>query len=291
MKQIVNYTLCCTFLGLLLFSCTNAGQGQVSTSDTIIEYDSLPTEIIDMDSALVDSISAIQSGLKLWPEGNYNEWKKKISEKRNEFYNQYQNSEDTSKAKILDEASKYLFDNLLNNIIPFWYQTMWNISGYSNLPNQGTVGCSYFVSNTLVASGFNLNRFRLAQTDPIATSHSLTFSDSVIHYLNSGLISNLTKTILKNHQEGLYIIGLDIHIGYLLIYKSKLYFIHSAYYYPNMVCMEYFEKSPGINWSNNYYITPITSNKKLIEKWITKEFIYIQKPVNMPVDPKWWDKQ
>jgi hypothetical protein len=117
------------------------------------------------------------------------------------------------------------------------------------------------------------------------------FADTVIQYQNSGNISDLSKTLLKNHPEGLYIIGLDIHIGYLLIYQSALYFIHSSYYPPNVVCMEYFEKSPGINASSNFYIIPLSTNKKLIQKWIQNEFIFIQKPVYMHVDEKWWNKQ
>ena len=55
--------------------------------------------------------------------------------------------------------------------------------------------------------------------------------------------------------------------------------------------MEYFEKSVGICSSMNYYITPVTTNKKLIEKWILGEFIYIQKPVYMKVDELRWNKQ
>lgn len=208
-----------------------------------------------------------------------------------EYYHQYQSASDSIKLQIIDEAGKYLFEILLNRIIPFWYKMPWDISGYSNIPQKGSIGCSYFVSNTLLACGFNLNRYRLGQTDPIAASRSLTFTDSVVTYRNKSSMEDLANLILKSHSDGIYMIGLDIHVGYLLIFKSNLYFIHSSYYYPNGVCMEYFRKSYGISSSSNYYITPITTNQKLIEKWILNEFIYIQKPVYMKVDTMRWNKQ
>jgi hypothetical protein len=288
MKSV--FCLFCT-LGCLILSCSNTSQQQVSKKDTIQMADSVIIPLDNKDSALVDSLTALKLEIKLWAEGDYNKAKQKIKEKREQFFTAFKNTNDTTKAKILDDAGSYLFDNLLNKIIPFWYHTPWNLSGYSDFPQEGTVGCSYFISNTLVACGFNLNRYRLAQTDPIAGSRSLTFTDSVVKYRNDGNIEHLNQKILKNHSDGLYIIGLDIHIGYLLIYKSKLYFIHSAYYYPNRVCMEYFEKSPGISSSSTFCITPITNNKKLIEKWILNELIFIQKPVYMKVDENRWNKQ
>jgi hypothetical protein len=281
------------FMPLFMVCCTNSSQERVIQNQT----DSIQIQTVNevyenpMDSALVDSLEAIKIKINLWSTGDYNEQKQKIKLKRQEFATAFQNANDSAKSKIIEEAGNYLFDNLLNKIIPYWYKMPWDLSGYSNIPQEGTVGCSYFISNTLLACGFNLNRYRLAQTDPIAGSRSLTFTDSLVKYRNGGSMEDLSKKILKNHPEGLYIIGLDIHVGYLLIYKSKLYFIHSAYYYPNGVCLEYFEKSIGIQSSTTYYITPITTNKKLIEKWITNEFIFIQKPVYMKVDEVRWNKQ
>jgi hypothetical protein len=55
--------------------------------------------------------------------------------------------------------------------------------------------------------------------------------------------------------------------------------------------MEYFEKSTGIYASSNYYLTPVTNNKILIEKWILNDSIFIQKPVYMKVDETKWNKQ
>lgn len=280
-------------LPFLLICCTNSSQEKViqNQTDSVLIQDNEVIYENPMDSALVDSLEAIKLGINLWPKGKYNEQKQNIKLKRQEFFDDYQNANDSAKSRIIEEAGNYLFDNLLNKIIPFWYKMPWNLSGYSNIPQEGTVGCSYFISNTLLACGFNLNRYRLGQTDPIAGSRSLTFTDSVVKYRNDGSMENLAKIILKNHPEGIYIIGLDIHVGYLLIYKSKLYFIHSAYYYPNVVCIEFFEKSVGIQSSTTYYITPITNNKKLVEKWITNEFIFIQKPVYMKVDEVRWNKQ
>jgi len=275
----------------LSISCNNPEKTETVVIDIPKNRDTINLDLNSRDSSIVDSLEALKISIKLWSEGDYKSCKNKIKEKRKAYYANYQQRNDSAKTLIVREAGNYLFENLLNRIIPFWYGMPWCLSGYSNIPQEGTVGCSYFISNTLVDCGFNLNRFRLAQTDPIAGSRSLTFEDSTIQYSAELSVYDLARKIRNNHPEGIYIIGLDDHIGYLLIYKGKLYFIHSAYYYPNVVCMEYFEKSPAIIGSKNYYLTPISTNHILIEKWILNEFIYIQKPVYMKVDETRWNKQ
>jgi hypothetical protein len=291
MEKPFIYCMVFSIFFAFLNTCNTHSQETLVSADSLQFTDKLPAIEDDPDSATIDSISAVSLGLKLWPSGNYETLKKQIATKRAYFQAEWQKTNDSAKAKLIEQAGNFLFENLLNQIIPFWYGMPWDLSGYSNVPQKGTVGCSYFVSNTLVACGFNLNRYRLAQTDPIAGSQSLSFNDSVIHFTNEGDMEKLSKTILGHFRDGLYLIGLDIHVGYLLIYGSNLYFIHSSYYPPKIVCMEYFEKSYGISSSMNYYITPITNNSQLLEKWISREFIYIRKPVYQKVNKEWWDKQ
>ena len=42
----------------------------------------------------------------------------------------------------------------------------------------------------------------------------------------------------KNYKEGLYFIGLDNHVGFLLFRNNELYFIHSNYSSPAIVKLE-----------------------------------------------------
>ena len=82
------------------------------------------------------------------------------------------------------------------------------------------------------------------------------------------------KTNLNSiYKEGIYFVGLDNHVGYLLIKNKELYFLHSSYY-DDKVMIELAETSPCFD-SNIYVLAEITSNKILMKKWILNEKLMV----------------
>ncbi len=89
---------------------------------------------------------------------------------------------------------------------------------------------------------------------------------------------NLSFKALKNklntvYSEGLYFVGLDNHVGYVLIKNREIYFLHSSYY-DDRVMIELAEISPCFG-SNIYVFAEITSNRELIKKWILGEKLVV----------------
>ncbi len=173
---------------------------------------------------------------------------------------------------IIKEAGKFIDEAIINSIIPFWYGTQWDFSGYTHKPNNGFVGCSYFVSTTLKHSGFNLNRYHLAQQNPLNEAKTLQINDSLIEFFNSEDLGLDTK----NLANGLYFVGLDSHVGYLLIRENKSFFINSSYMPPICVEIQYAESSEVFK-SYVYYIVAIGNNSSLVKKWILGSEITIVK--------------
>ncbi|WP_400076268.1 hypothetical protein [Winogradskyella sp. R77965] len=159
--------------------------------------------------------------------------------------------------------------------MPHWYETKWDFNGHTNIPNDGEIACSYFVSTTLKRLGFNLNRYKMAQAAGLDEAKLLHAKSELKIY------SNLTYTELKNkvnkvYSDGIYFVGLDNHVGYVLIKDKELYFLHSSYC-DDKVVIELAETSLCFG-SNIYVFAEITTNHKLIKRWIFKEHLSI--PVN-----------
>jgi len=157
-------------------------------------------------------------------------------------------------------------------IVPHWYGTPWEFSGHTNIPNDGEIACGYFVSTTLKHLDFKLNRYKMAQQAGLNEAIALQPRNKLKIY------SSLTYKALKEklntvYKDGIYFVGLDNHVGYILIKDKEIYFLHSSYC-DNKVVIELAETSPCFQ-SNLYVFAEITTNKALIKKWIFGEQLVI----------------
>jgi len=228
--------------------------------DTIVNNEALQELEVILDSVKLD--------INYIPKGNYKKVLHEISEKRIELQSEY--SKDPE--KTLNNISNYFLNTLLNNIVPHWYETTWAYEGHTNTPNKGEIACGYFVSTTLQHFGFNLNRYKMAQQAGLNIALSLQPKNKLKIYRNISY-SELKKSLLNIYNDGLYFIGLNNHVGYILIKNKELYFLHSSYC-DNKVVIEYAEHSYCFQ-SDIYVFAEISTNKILLKKWILNEHIPI----------------
>lgn len=169
------------------------------------------------------------------------------------------------------EARGTAFEELLlNQIIPHWYGTEWDFNGYTDVPNQGVIACGYFVSTTLKHMGINLNRYHLAQQAGLNEAKSIAIVDS--NYFTVYGIDQLEQR-MQAEQDGIYFVGLDNHVGYLLKRNAQLYFIHSNYI-DDKVMIEKIDESAAFA-SNIYVVAEISTNETLMQYWHSGEVVKI----------------
>ncbi len=226
----------------------------------------------------VDYIKPIDTSrykINLSKNGNYNTIKSQVITKRNSFKETYISTQDSlERIQIIKNASDYFTNTLVNKIIPFWYGIEWDFEGHTNTPGQGYVACGYFVSTTLKHMGVNINRYRLAQQSGLSgakTFHPKGDYKSITNYSERDIKDVITDQI----DEGLYKVGLDCHVGYILYQQGELFFLHSSYLYPDCVVIEYANKSQAFLANSNYIISEVSTNEEFIKKWILNEEIIV----------------
>lgn len=203
-------------------------------------------------------------------KSDYSAAKNKIETQRKAIKTSYLSASAQERKAIVQSTKPVITKNLIATIIPFWYGTKWSFEGYTATPNQGKIACGYFVSTTLSHAGFKLNRYKLAQKEPKKEAELLQMSQD-IEVLEKTPIE-LKKYFIATKKDGLYFVGLDFHVGYLLKENNELFFIHSSY-----VNLEGVKKETALTSkafaSKKYYIVPITENEKLVKKWILNETV------------------
>ncbi len=133
-------------------------------------------------------------------------------------------------------ASQCLINNFSKQLLPFWLGTRWSFYGTTVVPGDGSIACGYFVTTVLQHLGVRLNRVALAQCASEQMIKTLC-SKQNINYANGVGIGAFNEAILKCG-NGLYIIGLDNHTGFIWVQNKKAFFIHSSGRFPFGVVKE-----------------------------------------------------
>ena len=247
-------------ISLLLFSfCSSKTEVKSSINSNQKENKVDTIRPIEIDSSNIDTLAL---EVNFTPGKDYNTTKLTSTPLKNNLKNS------------VDSVIKRELENLiLNRLLPFWYGTPWDFNGYTATPKKGAIACGYFVSTVIKHAGFNVDRYKLAQQNPLNEAKTIAAGDSVENYeVNS---TQLQKIFVAEKQEGLYFVGLDFHVGFLLFRNKELFFIHSNYIGAVGVVFEKAVYSDAFNAASAYRIAEISPNEKLLEKWVKGEAISV----------------
>ncbi|WP_282041520.1 hypothetical protein [Winogradskyella flava] len=250
------------FILLLIFSFGCRSELKKNVRVTTI------TDISKNEDQVKFSLDSIKLNINFKPKGDYTSIITMIKVDKLYFDNLYH----TNNNKAIDSASAYLYSKLLNETVPHWYGTVWDFNGHTNTPNEGGIACGYFVSTTLKHLGFNLNRYKMAQAAGLDEAKLLQPRSDLKIFSNLSF-EQLKSKVNSVYSDGIYFVGLDNHVGYVLLKDKELYFLHSSYC-DNKVVIELAENAPCFS-SNLYVFAEITSNKNLMRSWILDERLNI----------------
>ncbi len=189
-----------------------------------------------------------------------------------------------AKARIRQQARELVVKSILDDIFPAWMGTPWyfgeeNIEGAS-MPHEGSISCSQFVTAVLQNAGLRLeSRPRWNDAHALYIQRSLAPGREDLHRYRDVSPREL-KDNLKELEDGLYLIGLNCHVGFVVIENPQVRFVHSNYVDPEQgVVDEPLAESMAIANSQEvgYWITPLFQDDRLIELWLTGRRVTLQK--------------
>ena len=196
---------------------------------------------------------------------NYTTLLDNVLVKRSNFNELYHNSDSSGKRLIIIEAREYLFNTIYSNVFPYWYGTKWDFNGTTRTPKQGYIACGYFVTNVLADVGFNIPRIGWAQSASEVFIRKL--APNRLKRFSNRPISEVER-YLKTTGNGLYLVGLDSHVGFIVVNNDKIEFIHSNYYQANIgVMSEEIDSWNPLNDSSYRIVGKLLSDEMVIN-WL-----------------------
>ena len=199
--------------------------------------------------------------------GSYDQLIGNIKLKRSEFKELYNNAGVQHQDSILELAREYLFTTAVNELFPYWYGTQWDFNGTTRVPGEGSIACGYFVTNTLTDMGFNIPRIKWAQSASEVFIKKLSVN---VKRFSNVPVSTVREYLLQSG-KGLYLVGLDCHVGFIAVTDGGIRFIHSNYYHPEKGVMSEDIETENPFSDSRYRVTGKLLSDEMIINWLLEK--------------------
>lgn len=172
---------------------------------------------------------------------------------------------------MIELAREEMLSGIFGGLMPHWYGTAWDFNGTTETPGDGEIACGYFVSTILRDAGFAVERYRLAQQASQKIIRSLTDADHMVSF-HGGEYADFVNG-MQRLGEGLYIIGLDRHVGFIVQIDGEAFFVHSDGGANRCVVKEPIEDAVVLQRSRYRIVGRISADDALIGRWLSGEEI------------------
>lgn len=171
---------------------------------------------------------------------------------------------------VREQARRAILERFDTEIVPAWLGTPWGTGPGSTArrPHQAdrTVGCSAFVVAALENAGVRFeDRSRFIQARALRIQRALS---PEVHRF-AGVAADRLAAAIAELGDGLYLIGLSKHIGFVRVRDGAVDLIHAGRTGPAAVQREPLELSPPVIASrpSGYYVTEVLTDE-VIDRWL-----------------------
>ncbi len=175
------------------------------------------------------------------------------------------------RARVLRAARRTFESAVVDQLAPRWLGTRWGFSGVSEVPRRGVIACGYFVTTLLRHVGLMVERVKLAQQASERIITTITTPGHIKRFRQVSLRRFLEGIYAQG--DGLFIVGLDYHVGLLYVAGGRGRFIHSSAqgcptHADGCVIDERAERSAALENSRYRVVGRISADRELLKKWL-----------------------
>ncbi len=208
--------------------------------------------------------SKLRGNLKLPP---YEDLIAEVESQRLAFQKEYTNADEEVRNKLEAKAADYLLKKITHDFFDQWYGTEWDFNGTTRTPRKGKIACGYFITTVLLDAGFKIPRVKWAQQ---ASEYYITRMTSEVKRF-SNKTPEYMKDYFRNQPDGLFVVGLDSHVGFVFKSGSKVTFTHASYYDPEVGVQTEELNDDNPFTKSAYRVVGRILNQEMIRKWILGE--------------------
>lgn len=204
---------------------------------------------------------ALLAYLAATPLEEYRSAQASLGARRQELAAQW--SKDPAKARTA--ARTELLNYFEQFAFPAWAGTPWAFEGVTTTPREGTIACGYYVTTVLEQAGYALERVVLAK-QASAYLVATVARGTEVAWLRPADRAAAVEHIRAHFGDGLFVVGLDFHVGFLRVTGAHAQFCHSSYLEPAVVTCE--EALTSGAFVSRLYVVSDVLNDRVLDDWL-----------------------
>ncbi|MDF1563178.1 MAG: hypothetical protein P1V51_09050 [Deltaproteobacteria bacterium] len=161
-------------------------------------------------------------------------------------------------------ARRILLETIAGELLPAWEGTPWAFHGTSETPGEGEIACGYLVSTVLRDAGLGVERVALARQASERIIQTLTDEAHIWRFRRRPVSEVLAR--VREEGEGLYLIGLDYHVGFLVNRGGKIEMCHSSVLPPGHALCRDAAKDPAM--LSDYHVLGRLLTDRMVRRWL-----------------------
>ncbi len=211
------------------------------------------------------------------PERPYAETISELEARRHAFGKQW-HQPGAGRIALRDEARATVLDALTRQLIPALYGTPWEFYGDSQTPRTGTIACGYFVATVLRDAGFRVDRVRMAQQHAEYIVKALAPPKKTWRFRGRPVSRVIDR--VRRAGAGLYVVGLDYHVGFLWNDSAQVWMCHASYLGDATVVCEDALTSPAM--VSRYHVVGKLLENGMMDAWMEERPLHVFIPEQEP---------
>ncbi len=186
----------------------------------------------------------------------------------------YERAKTPLERELVEQDARVILEQALPAMMRCWLGTPWDFDGTAEGPGKGKIACGYFVATVLKDAGFRVDRYRLAQQPSENILRTFLAKESCA--LTVGKKYEAFADDLAVVPAGIYVIGLDTHVAFLVVGADGFRFIHSSGSAPWCVVDEGREEANVLRKSNWRMLGNFTGDAGVVKSWLKGDKIAVR---------------
>jgi hypothetical protein len=193
---------------------------------------------------------------------------------RAELAERHRKARNEAERAAAEQDARVILERVLPAMMRCWLGTPWDFNGTAEKPGGGRIACGYFVSTVLRDAGFRVDRYQLAQQPSENILRSFLQSSSCS--LTVGKPYETFADEVTHAKPGVYLVGLDTHVAFLVNDGHDFRFIHASGSRPWCVVVEGRRDAGVLQRSNWRMLGHFTGDPQVIRGWLHGDKITVR---------------
>ncbi len=197
-----------------------------------------------------------------------------LEHRRGGLAERYSKAKTAEEKDALENDARILLEHYLPEFMRCWLGTPWDFNGTAKAPGAGKIACGYFVATLLKDAGFQVDRYQLAQQPSSNILH--TFLPKASCSLTTGEDYQAFCSRVGLLEPGVYLVGLDTHVAFIVVGRGDFRFVHSSGSKPWCVVDEDAARAVVLQKSSWRMLGNLTADPTVLSRWLQGDKILVK---------------